>query len=327
MTPRFREQGLALLSVLAIVAFIAVVAATSLERLKLSTRVATNIAALDQARGYGYAAEAIALSRVTAMAGPSVTRTTLDGGLIGVDLPYPIERGTAVVRIDDGGNCFNVNSVVQGTPGQPMTIRPEALTQIETLVLIVGGEPAAARQIAAALGDWIDNDTNTLPGGAEDASYASRETRYLAANRMMADASEILSVAGMTPELYARLQPFLCALPTSDLSPINVNTLRPAQAPLIAMLGGGAIDLRTARAMIDARPRGGYANAVDFWKLANAGGAAPSATAQAQTVVKTRWFAIDLTVAIAGAELRERALIDGGAQPAKLVRRIYGDPA
>jgi general secretion pathway protein K len=326
MTPRRDEAGMALLTVLALVAFIAVVAATSLERLKLSTRVATNIAALDQARGYGYAAEAIALSRIVQLAGPDVPRTTLDSGLLGTDLPFPVERGLSTVRIDDGGNCFNVNSVVQGTIGQPMTIRSEGLAQIEALVILTGGEPAAARQIAGALGDWIDSDSATSPGGAEDGAYANAETPYRTANTLMADASEIRSIAGVTPELYARLRPFLCALPVNDLSPVNVNTLLPSQAPLIAMLMGGQIDVARARGMIDARPRGGYASAVDFWKLASATGAAPSATAQAQTVVKTRWFAVDLSVALAGAELRERALIDAGAHPVKLVRRIYGDP-
>ena len=41
------------------------------------------------------------------------------------------------------------------------------------------------------------------------------------------------------PATYATLRPHLCALPSTDLSPINVNTLTEAQAPLLVMLSGG----------------------------------------------------------------------------------------
>jgi general secretion pathway protein K len=46
-----------------------------------------------------------------------------------------------------------------------------------------------------------------------------------------------------------------------------------------------------------------------------------------QTRIKTRWFALDLSIELAGAELRETALVDGLLAPAKLVRRAYGDPS
>ena len=51
-----RERGAALLTVLLLVAVIAVLAATALERLRVSTRLAGNAAALDQARGLAFAA-------------------------------------------------------------------------------------------------------------------------------------------------------------------------------------------------------------------------------------------------------------------------------
>lgn len=47
-----QERGAALLTVLLLVAVIAVLAATALEKLRLSTRLAANLIAIDQARGY-----------------------------------------------------------------------------------------------------------------------------------------------------------------------------------------------------------------------------------------------------------------------------------
>ncbi len=327
MIPRKSERGMALLTVLILVAFISVVASISLERLKLSSRMTGNIAALDQARGYGYVAETIVLSRLATLAGPDVTRTTVDTGLIGVDLPFPVERGTATVRIDDGGNCFNVNSVVQGEPGLPLSARPLGMQQLEALILLNKAQPAAARQIAAATADWIDGDNVALPGGAEDAFYLAAKPRYLPANTLMADASEIRSVAGMTPEIYAKIAPWLCALPITALSPININTLRSDQGILLAMLFNGQVDANGAAQMIDQRPRGGYGNPMEFWKIVgNSGLTLPSAEVEEQTQVKTRWFVADMSAELAGAELRQRGLIDAQASPPRLVRRVYGDP-
>src|SRR3546814_17952454 len=71
---------------------------------------------------------------------------------------------------------------------------------------------------------------------------------------------------GVTPAIYATLRPWICALPTSDLSPINVNTLRPDQPPLIAMLAPEQLSIGDARRAIAARPLRGYDSGEDFWK-------------------------------------------------------------
>ena len=58
--PPDRERGAALLTVLLLVAIVAVLAGTALERLRLTTRLASNALAGEQARGYARAAEALA---------------------------------------------------------------------------------------------------------------------------------------------------------------------------------------------------------------------------------------------------------------------------
>jgi general secretion pathway protein K len=181
--------------------------------------------------------------------------------------------------------------------------------------------------VSLALADWVDSDSTPLSGGAEDGSYARAEIPYRTANTLMADASEIRLLAGMNPEIYAAIRPWVCALPITELSPINVNTLLPAQAPLIAMLIPGKLNLQIAKQMIDQRPQGGYGNVVNFWSLPAKNGITPSPEILAQTQVKTRWFALDLSIQLAGAELRETALVDALLAPARLVRRAYGDPA
>jgi general secretion pathway protein K len=328
MTPRRDETGAALLMVLMLVAVIAVLAAVSLERLKISTRASINMIAIDQARAYGYSAEAVALSRIADLVGADPTRTTLIGDWNGRTVPFPIDGGTATARVSDGGNCFNVNSVVSlQTPGQTLIIRPLAVTQFESLMRNLGVQDAQAKGIAAALGDWVDSDTTPLPGGAEDGAYSGNQGGYRTANTLMQDASEIRLLAGMTPEIYATVRPWVCALPVAALSPINVNTVAPAQAPLIAMLIPNLLDVRTAKRVIDERPPNGYASAVAFWNSPALAGLTPAGEVQGQVSMRTRWFALDLSIALAGSELLEIALVDADRPPARLVRRAYGDPA
>ena len=62
--PKSGERGAALLTVLILVAVIAVLAATALEKLRLATRLGGNAVAIEQARGYAYAAEALAMIRI-----------------------------------------------------------------------------------------------------------------------------------------------------------------------------------------------------------------------------------------------------------------------
>ena len=62
----------------------------------------------------------------------------------------------------------------------------------------------------------------------------------------------------MSREYMDLLRPWLCALPVTDLAPINLNSLRPDQAPLLAMLAPGQLDLDRARAIIVERPSGGW---------------------------------------------------------------------
>lgn len=73
------------------------------------------------------------------------------------------------------------------------------------------GEPSdrAARQASAIL-DWRDPDQLTQPaGGAEDPDYAAAGLPYGAKDAEMESVAELEQVLGMTPELYAKVEPYL----------------------------------------------------------------------------------------------------------------------
>ena len=319
------ERGAALLTVLMLVSVMAVLSASAVEKLRISTRLAANAGAIDQARAYAMAAEGIALSRITALVEADPARTPAPEQWNGRETALPLPGGSAFAMVRDGGNCFNLNSVVVGQIGEPLLTRPQGISQFVALMQILGISEAEARKAAVSLADWIDSDVQPQPEGAEDQAYAGAETPYRTGNTLLADSSELRAIAGVTPELYEKVRPWVCALPVTDLSPINVNTLAPAQAPLLSMLMPDRLSPDRARALLLARPPGGYESAYAFWRSSALEGQAPGGDVEAQTGVRTRWFTLQLRVLLGDSEVNETALIDAGLPPVKLVRRSWGE--
>lgn len=318
---RERERGAALLTVLLLVAVIATLAATALEKLHVSTRLATNAGAIDQARGYAFAAEVLATSRVTALLGQNPGRVSLAGGWSGRPFTLPLPGGMAIARVTDGGNCFNVNGLVTSDNSGGYAAYTPGIIQFARLMrlLNVRGNPEA---IASAAADWIDSDSAPLPAGAEDTSY----TDYRTAGVLMADPSELRAVVGVTPEVYAAIRPWVCALPKTQPTVLNVNTLTPEQAPLFAMLLPDTLSVAGAASLLLKRPALGYDSTAAFWRLPALDAITADPGAQAQTSVTTKWFALRIDVTLGAIAIEEHALIDATALPARLVSRQWGEP-
>lgn len=318
------ERGAALLTVLLLVAVMAIVTAGALERLTLATRLAGNAAALDQARAYSYAAETLASTRIADLVAAQGDRTTLKGDWNGARFTLPIPGGLGTARVGDGGNCFNLNSVVTTRVDGRLVVRPGGVTQFRALMTVLGIDPQAAAGIAAATVDWIDSDDTAQRGGAESDSYQQAVPAYRTANQLMADPSELRVVHAVTAESYAKLKPWVCTLPVAQLSPINVNTLLPTQAPLFAMMIPGRLSVGQARELLAQRPANGYESSAQFWAAPALAGMTPMGEVGAQTVTKTRWFTVESEIELAGATAHESALYDASVSPARLVSRNWG---
>lgn len=324
MARRDGERGAALLTVLMLVAIIAVMAGAALEKLRLSTRLAGNAATGEQARAYAYAAETLALSRVSDMLGTDPKRVTLAGGWSGRSFGLPLPGGGfASARVRDGANCFNLNGLVSGSPGAYVS-DPVIHPQFARLLRLLNVPAQVAEQITASAADWIDSDQNQQAMGAEDGAYLGRETPYRTADTLMTDPSELRAVAGMTPQIYAMVRPWICTLPIARPAPINVNTLLPEQAPILAMLFPDTMSVESARRMILQRPPQGFGSTDAFFKSAALQGDA-NADGERGTTVVSKWFTLDIDVTMGSTQLQEHALIDATTLPARLVSRQWGE--
>ncbi|MDB5695366.1 MAG: type secretory pathway protein [Sphingomonas bacterium] len=316
------ERGAALLTVLMLVAVIAVIAVGALEKLRLATRLTANAVGIEQARSYAQAAEALALSRVSTLLGQSRDRVTLAGGWSNAPFDLPLPGGTAVARVSDGGNCFNLNGLVSEAAPGVYASNPLARVQFARLMRLLQVPPQIAEQASAGAADWIDTDADQQGGGAEDSAYLRQDPGYRTAGTLMADPSELRAVAGVTPALYAQLRPWLCTLPVAEPAAINLNTLAPEQAPLVAMLAPDTLSVEAASAALLRRPAQGWANVGAFAALPGISG---TGLGEGQAGVTSKWFGLRVDVVVNGLDVRETALIDATRLPARLVARQWGE--
>lgn len=319
------ERGAALLAVLLLVALIATLAALAMDRLALATRLAGNARAIDQARGYALGAEGLATLIVDRLSDRTKGEASLPAGWAGESRTIPIEGGLIWARLGDGGSCFNLNSLVTGNQLSGFTARPQMMERLATLLAMTGVPLPRTKPIVAAITDWIDSDTTPQPQGAEDPIYARAPVPYRAANTLMADKSELRAVAGVTPAVYAAMRPWVCALPVSDIAPLNVNILPPERAPLLAMLYGGRMSLSQAATLLRSRPAGGWPSREQFRQQPAIASMVNAAGLGEEIAVRSRWFTLELDVTLGGAQVKEVALIDGGTAPSRVVARAWGN--
>lgn len=322
---RTHERGAALLSVLLLVAVMAVLAAVMLERLNLATRLAANAQGMMRARLVATSAEALAMARLKGLVDANPDRTVDPGGLLGRTFPVPLGGAVVEARIDDAGNCFNVNSLVQQDVDGTLVLRVAALNQLRALMAGLGVAESDAARLSDAMADWIDSDSVPLTNGAEDDTYRALPVPYRTANRLVTDLSELRAVQGMTQGLYQRLRPWLCALPAPELSPIQVNTLRIDQAPLLVMLSPQDVPLARARAALAARPALGWARPADAIRALGGAAEGIGNVPSQQLTVRSRWFLLTQSVTVDSARLEEQALVDIGVSPPRIAFRSWGD--
>jgi general secretion pathway protein K len=313
------REGMALLTVLLLVAVMAAVAVLVLDDIRFSVRRTMNAETQSQAQWYAAGAEALARRQINRLRDLDPVKTPIQPDWNGRVLNFPIEDGAITARLSDGQACFNLNSVVEGQL-EVYVARPLGVQQFVALGRALNLPEGRMRAIADALADWIDTDTTPRAQGGEDAAYAGRAQPYRTAGTLLAEVSELRAVKGMDAETYARLRPYLCALPTTDLSPINPNTLRADQAPLLVMLADGKLSLASARAAIAARPASGWSDANAFLMQGPMAAVSLPTSVQDQLTVLTRFFNLRVDVEFGGSRAVRTALIElPQAGPARTV--------
>jgi general secretion pathway protein K len=212
-----RQRGVALITAVLIVALGTMLAVSVFFQSFLDQRRSATLFALDQAYEVALGAEAWAADFLRQDAQDSKTDDLAEPWAQPLP-PLPLDDGGTVEgRLEDMQGRFNLNNL-RHSDG---TTNEDAVKQLERILTMprVGLEPAWA----TAMADWVDFDANPgFPDGAEDSVYTSLSPPHRAANMPVTRASELLVLNGFGAERYAKLAPYVTALPVG--TPINVCT-------------------------------------------------------------------------------------------------------
>ena len=283
------ERGAALLAVLAMVMLLAGFASLGLSRLKAATDRITDAEARTEAQILANSGTTAALGLVHQLKAQARGRP----GLLQVPIRVPLGEGQVELRFSDGGNCFNLNSLAraQTTASAGEMQAQSRAADFARLLVAVGIPSLEASTVAQAT--------------------ASRLSQT---GMLWADASEWVTVPGVTAKHWQLAGPLLCALPNREVTAININSLRPDQAPLLTAMGMGADEARRALAN---RPEQGWASAGEFWQQTSAN-STPDTAAAEMVGVSSRWIGLSVVARTPRAAVGRQLLLDTGRQPARV---------
>lgn len=293
-----RQRGLALISALLIVAIVATAAGLLSLAQQLWMRQVENI--IERARADFVQRGAVQWAMIVLSEDSRNSDTDHLGEAWAKQLPpLPAEGATLVLSATDAQGRFNLNSLWR--KGAPSTADVGVFRNLLTALSL---DP----NLTDAVLDWLDPDSNTRPGGAEDVDYLSQTQPYRAANRYFASVDELRLVRGLSAEALERLRPYLVAIPAP--TDINVNT---APATLLVALVPG-LSLPDAEKIAAERERSPFKDVGQFQSRLPAGTNAPAGGLG----VKSGYFLVMLDIALGRHRRQVEVLIErppGGKTP------------
>lgn len=260
-----QQKGVALITALLIVALATVISVNIATHLQLDVRRTSNMLANEQAMQYVLAAEnllSIGLyedfqkNKIDYYNDLDDHQDAESWADIWV---FPFDNAQIKSQATDLQACFNLNSLV-------VAGAVDTVAQGRFRLLLSNASSAAKLALSGdpsqAVIDWIDdNNTDTIPDGAEDSHYMNLEKPYRTANAPMQSVSELRLVKGFEDNrLFQVIAPLVCAfgVPAS----INVNTA-PEEVLNSLAAGVNGADIIKQRNDIPFDDIGGFLNSVN----------------------------------------------------------------
>lgn len=236
MNATMKQRGVALITALVVLAIASTIAAAMIWQGGLDERRTATLIQGNQAMEYALGAESWAEQiMLRDFTDPKVTTQSVNLGQDWAQQlpPLPVEGGQIVGHIEDMQGRFNLD-LLQSQGG---AASQAYMAQFQRLLQSLNIDPG----IAQAVADWINTGNNpTQPYGAKDDYYSRLQPPYLTAEAPMTSVSELELVRGMTPQIYAALLPYVCAIPVTAVTAgqggssststgwaLNINTASP----------------------------------------------------------------------------------------------------
>lgn len=249
-----RDGGTVLLSTLLVLTLMSAVALALLATVRTSVMRTGELAARSQADLYAQGARDFVQSQLNLVVG--VEGAALNAQLTsGEPIVLPFDNGSITMAVSDGTHCFRLSALSSAAGLGSDT----AQQRFDSLMQALGVDQNRAARIAAAAVDWVDRDSETRPGGAEDGTYLSRQDAHRTANVPMQSVTELRAINEMDEPLFRLLLPHLCIGTVGTQTQFNIDTATERHTPVLAaILGGGSQADQMAVDLIAERPPNGY---------------------------------------------------------------------
>jgi general secretion pathway protein K len=179
------ERGIALIMVIWMLAVLSLIAASFLAEARVEVRRAGNLIARARAEALADAGVQLAIARLMRDGGGEVPDPWSE----------PLSGGSVRITVADERGKIDLNGADRDL--------------LAGLFSSHGATATEASAIAAAVIDFRDPDHDAQVNGAEDADYAAEGIADGAKDAPFQSVEELLQVRGVTPELFAAVEPLL----------------------------------------------------------------------------------------------------------------------
>ncbi|WGY48146.1 MULTISPECIES: type II secretion system minor pseudopilin GspK [unclassified Vibrio] len=321
-----QQRGVALIIVLLLLAIMVSIAATMSQRMFTQFQRASHQLNYQQAYWYSIGVEGLAKA--------AIEQSYKDSDVVSLNQPwsqrdrsYPLDYGQVTGSIVDKQACFNINAFAGLAPVAAQTTTPYVYRVWRALLDELDVDSYQAENIADGTWEFLDaNDSVNTASGVEDSYYESVSPAYMAPNGILADVSELRAVHEVSGEVMQSLQPYVCALPVQDWR-LNINTLQPEQAKLLAAMFSPNLSESNARTVLEGRPYDGWSSIEDFMAEAPIAAVDESVREQARGYlsIDSHYFELDANIQVEQSRVRIRSLFfSSNLETATVIRRRFG---
>ena len=162
-------------------------------------------------------------------------KLTADNPLLTKNFTYDYDIFSLELKIIDGSNCFNINSIFNSS-GKGYEVNEPRREWLDRYLQLKLLNPTDIESFFDQLIDWVDLDNQPLNFGAENYYYMGPMSKInqFTPKRLLVDLSEIKNLPVMRDIDFLDMSAHLCVIPGSTSQLININTLKPNDTMLIA---------------------------------------------------------------------------------------------
>ncbi|AOI80043.1 type II secretion system minor pseudopilin GspK [Burkholderia sp. NRF60-BP8] len=343
-TPARRQRGAAIITALLVVALSAILVSGMLWRQQVQIRRIENQRTIAQAQWVARGAldwtrmilrsegdTAPGITYLGGIWGVPIAKTKLSDflGRIGSPNEGGGEDTYISGSIEDAQAKFNLRNLVSSPAPGVLQLNVTQMQAFQRLLTTLGYDSAFAKRIALQVRAGLLHSATrfqmpNLPGGGATAANAATapvtsgdmqgsgftdDPGMAGGDRgpaplMMTRVDSLLDVDGVTPEMVARLRPFVTVLPTT--TPVNMNT---APAEVIAALVPG-MSVSSAQALVSRRETVFFRNVGDVQLALRGAGAPPNVTIDSSLVdVNSSYFIVHGRIQHERAEVDRTSLV------------------